>query len=404
MPAAQVIDLSPTYDEGWMNFGKGFASSVGDKFTEKMDNDILSGIEGYEKEQDAVKKLDLLDKAKGLSPKRKKQERENLFERAHFIQEQDRINREIKKAEGQEKINFIDKYYGQAMKDAAANLVQARKNAQTNPSAAQAIPQLQADYENKRKAWEGALRQHAPEGFFPAIKDEVEAEPNAQQESAAPQAQAAQGQAPIERATPDKVKQFADAVRNDPDIPKAQKPKIIEEYVREANEGEVPAKVDRLVREAVTGRSNIPPKPEEIKQLVAKDRQQKEKIKLKEPWLKERIKRLSDPKRNGTAFAGGADQAIEEIMDLYGVPEEEAVSQLLMSTDFDYIPQEEQEAVYAYWEQWMDTERQAVAATLDQLEKMNQERYKQERQEGINKKNEERKARIKEIRDKRVIF
>ncbi len=376
MPQAQVIDLSPTYDEGWKNFGKGFASSIGERYENQRDEDILGGLENYQTEQDAVKKLDLLDKAKGLSPKRKKQERDNLFERANFMQEQARIDREIKKAEGQEKINFIDKYYGQAMKDAAANLVQARKNAQTNPNAGQMIPQLQADYENKRKTWENALRQHAPEGFFPAIADEAESEPNAPQESAAPQAQAPQGQqAPIEKASPDKVKAYADAVRNSPDIPKAQKPKLIEEYVREANPDEVPAKVDRLVREAVTGRSNIPPKPEEIKQLVEKDKKQKDKIRKKEPWLKAHIKNFSDPKRSQSNFRGGADQAIAEIMDVYGVPEEEAISNLLMSVDFEYVPQEEQEAVYEYWKQWMDTERQAVAATIDQLQKLNHERW-----------------------------
>lgn len=370
MPSTQVLDLSPSYDEGWSNFGRGFANSIGENYTNRRDEDILGGLENYYTEQDAVKRLDLLDKAKGLSPQRKKQERENLFERANLIQEQARIDREIKKAEGQEKINFIDKYYGQPMKEAATALIEARKD----PFSKDALPQLQANYDARRKAWDQALRKHAPEGFFPAIEDEAEAEPNAPQENAAPQAQAIQGQrAPIERAAPENVQAFVNAVKNSPDIPATEKPKLIEEYIREANPDEVPAKIERLVREAVTGRSNLPPKPEEIKQLVEKDRKQKEKLRKEEPRLKARIKNLSSPKTEYTP--GGADAAIGKIMEVYGVPEDQAISDLLMSVDFEYIPQDEQMAVYEYWKQWMDTERQAVAATIDQLKKMNHKRW-----------------------------
>ena len=110
MPSAQVIDLSPRKNPALVKFGEGFGQAMNEQAVQERDEDILAGLyqgKGTEGEEDydPIQKLEQLQQRKGLSPQRRKEERENLFAQAKHFEGQETKRRE-EKEESKEKMLF----------------------------------------------------------------------------------------------------------------------------------------------------------------------------------------------------------------------------------------------------------------------------------------------------------
>lgn len=378
MPSPRVLDLSPTYNKGLVDFGDSFTRALEQQDTNARDQQILEGIEGYSQEQDPLKKLNLLENNHRLSPQRRKQERQELIEKAELIRLQEKQDDTISSAKGKDKIAYIDKFYGEGLKQAASALNAARKNPLSED-----VPRLEAEYKKMYAQWQNAMQEHAPKGTFDDYQGDLNPsqfneQPQTPQEPEAPAEYI--GHMSMEPVTPDKFPEYVSAAKQH----FADDPKTLKEqlgiYVDEAYPDEVPAKKERLVQQAIKGRE-LKPTPKEIKELKDKDERQLAveygKNKQRE-FVDKTLKELSDPANYPKYIKKGtqkADGLIDQVMKAFGMSEEEAISHVLTNMDFEYVNEKEQEELFDYWEGYTDTERQAVTNTLDELMSLNYKRF-----------------------------
>lgn len=415
MPSPNVLDLSPTPNKGWRDFGNSFMESLNTKNSRDRDENILEGI--YKNIQNPIERLEAIHTSRDLSPERKKEElnfnlnrekndreinKENteIFNKQqelsneqekfrHKVKNEDRdyalkkaeetrladaTRRVIEKTSKEEKLNAIHATLGAKHKnniDIYNKFVKEPVNAAT--------PRAKELYQEVMKSGEAldeALRFHAPEGTFPNKQENPIPPPPVN--TPVNTAKAKPGN---DKATKDNLDAYVKEIKEELKDQPERIPGAIKEAVEDAYADEVPAKKKRIYQEKLKEKI-IPPSREEIKQNKEKDEEfrrkeakAKEAKEKKKPGLNKHIENFSDPKRMRSSLRGGADQAIDEIMNIYDLSEDEAMMQLIDAVDFEYVPREEQQAIIEYWEAYSDTTRQALATSIDELMELNHKRW-----------------------------
>lgn len=387
MPAAQVIDLSPTPNDAWRNFGREFAESLTEGYTRKKDDEIFEALDLHN-EPDPVKALEKLTKGgKGMTSEYKRNRAAELLELANAKRQQahEETQRKyyegmISKAEGEEKLKYLDALYGAPLRAAQKALMEARKD----PNQEQYIPALEAQVNQHYNAWNEAVRKHAPEGLDlgPAqgSQQAIVAQPD---QSLAPPTNQPPQKKPKVEVTPELIDPLVERINQVyADNPK-ERANQIRKAVKEAYPNEVPAKQERIIQEKIKGKE-LPPKPEEIKQLKEKDEKQKKERERQFASIDRAIKDIDNGKKpispGRSAYAGmkwdhDPEEVINDIAVFLGTDQMQAARILLDNLEFKYVPEEDREAITKYNKDWLDTPMQAVVETVKALRKLNRQNY-----------------------------
>lgn len=122
MPQLQQIDNRPIYNEGAANFANSFVEELDKHSTRMKDEELFSGIPGYETEEDPIKQLELLEKQRGFSPEYLKERRSGVIERAKLKQDMSKASEAADLNEA--KVNYYNAQAEKAGKPAPQKVVQ----------------------------------------------------------------------------------------------------------------------------------------------------------------------------------------------------------------------------------------------------------------------------------------
>lgn len=374
MPSAQVIDLSPTPNKAGSDFGRNFAQGFVENKNRISDDELFEAL-NLQNEPDPIVALEKLTKGdKGMTPEYKKNRAKELTDLADLKRQEaqqkaqtEYYQKQMEKAEGEEKIKYLDTLYGAPLRAAQKALNEARKD----PSQRDYIPGLENQVNQHYNAWNKAVRENAPKGLdlgpIGASEQATTAQPN-QQLSAQPAAP----QKSKVKVTPDILDAVVDRIKQDYAGNPKETARQIRKAVEEANPDEVPAKVERLVQEKIKSKK-LPPKPEEIKQLKDKDAAIKKQNAVIDKRITKSIEGINNDK---IRLQYEPDEIIDDIMKLYGLSEEEAMGALAQEIDFKNVPEVEQQELFEYYENWSDTPREALVQTIKDLMYLNRQNYR----------------------------
>ena len=355
MPSPRVLDLSPTPNETWSNFGKSFTETLERNDTSRREEDIIKKS-GYRDEEDPLKKLKLIEQAEGLSPERRKRERDQAIENADIKMKLDQYERNVTKADYEQKLGFIDKYHGEKYREAskALNTYLSKSQGLGDPKV---IERLQQQKDDAYANLSGELKKHAPPGFFDKEEEQV-AEAAPMEAPQAPQQQTGGRPKATAEDVDAKARQYLDTHR-DETKPKKKKA-LTRMYV---DSGEASLKAKRRAEEEITGRT-IKPSKEEIKELEIKDYLQKRNQKEVDDFIK--LMEYGD-------YAFGYNRLLGVVQEKLGVDEEKAMEYVLDTIEFDNVPDEEQLEVLDFFQTYTDDPAEIVGSLVKELARRNRE-------------------------------